>query len=276
MFKVGLVTGCLVLFSLSSIAQNNLETFDYIIPAPKDVIKVISESPQKELSARFKILNWNIEKMKAQDKWVNDFHMISAGVDLFTIQEGVSDSFFQNELIAKNFYEWVYFISWVRDEDLSSSGLVTGGVAKSVSRTFARTDHLEPIIKTPKLTSANNYKIQGLDKELMLLNIHAINFVSKAKFKSHIAKSLQLIKNHRGPVIFVGDFNTWNDARFELLIEMTAAAGLKFFDFKRPDVSGFHSGFDHFFGRGIKVNKIEMLDIRSSDHFPILADVTIL
>ncbi len=271
MLKFGLIIGSLVLLS------GSLHAKDFIIPAPKDVTKVISESPQIELSARFKILNWNIEKMKAQEKWVDDFHMISAGIDLFTIQEGVSDSFFQDELKAKNFYEWVYYISWVRAEDkTSSSGLVTGGVAKSVSTSFARTDHLEPIVKTPKLTSANKYKIQNLDKELMLLNIHAINVVSKAKFKSHIAKSLELIKNHKGPVIFVGDFNTWSDARFELLMEMTKTAGLQFFDFKRPDVPGFHSNFDHFFGRGIQVNKIEMLDIRSSDHFPILADVTVL
>ncbi len=271
MFKFSLVTGCLILFTSPLFAK------DYIIPAPKDVTKVISESPQKELSARFKILNWNIEKMKAQDKWANDFHMISADVDLVTIQEGVSDSFFQDELKAKNFYEWVYYISWVREEDLSSSGLVTGGVARSVSTTFARTDHLEPIVKTPKLTSANKYKIQGMDKELILLNIHAINFVSKAKFESHITKSLELIKNHNGPVIFVGDFNTWSDARYEILLKLTSAAGLKHYnDFKRPTGEGMHSDLDHFFGRGIKVNKIEMLDLRSSDHFPILADVTIL
>lgn len=271
MLRAGFVVGCLILFSSSLYAK------DYLIPEPKDVTKVISESPQKELPPRFKILNWNIEKMKSQDKWANDFHMISAGVDLFTIQEAVSDSIFQDELKLKNFYEWVYYISWVREEDFSSSGLVTGGVVKSVSTSFARTDHLEPIIKTPKLTSANKYKIQGLNKELMLLNIHAINFVSKAKFTSHIEKSLELIKKHKGPVIFVGDFNTWSDARFEILMKLTKAAGLKHYNnFKRPTGQGMHSDLDHFFGRGINVNKIEMLDVRSSDHFPILADITIL
>ncbi len=249
----------------------------YEIPKDSDTIQSIGQSVKTELPRKFKLLNWNIEKAKQGEVWANDFSKLQKSYDLVLIQEAASDEIFLTTIKERPNTIWNYFISWVRKVENTSSGLMIGSDVRPTSIFFARTVDFEPIAKTPKLTGFQTYKIQGLKKsELLVANIHAINFVSTKKFERHIQQVMDRIDLHQGPVIFVGDMNTWNKSRLELLFEAAQKRNLIWYDFERPDVKGMFSKLDHIFIRGLKVNKIKSLtDIRTSDHYPISAELEI-
>lgn len=267
------------IFSIASLLLFSSQSFaaKYEIPSDSKTIQTFGKSIQSELPKRFKIIDWNIEKAKQGEVWANDFIKLQKTHDIILIQEAASDDVFMNALKERPKTLWNYFVAWIRTADRSTSGLAMGSSVEPTSTSFSRTNDLEPFIKTPKLAAYQTYKVQGLkDSELLVINIHAINFVSTAKFSRHIQQVMTRIDAHKGPVIFVGDMNTWSKARLELLMSETKKRNLEWFDFERPQVSGMHSDLDHLFARGLKPVQIKSLtDIVSSDHFPISAEFEI-
>ncbi len=250
----------------------------YEIPPDSHTVQSYGTATRTHLPSRFTLLNWNIEKAKQGEAWAIDFVKLKNKFDLVILQEATSDEIFMNQLKVKNDILWNYFISWISIIDRSSTGLVIGSQARPTSLSFSRTVDFEPILNTPKLTSYQTYKVEGLNStELLIINIHAINFVSVEKFGRQIQQVMDRVDTHQGPVIFVGDMNTWNKKRLALLMIETKKRNLVWYDFERPDVRGMHSKLDHIFVRGLKVNEIKSLtNINSSDHYPISADFEIL
>ena len=269
--KLACSVACLFFLSAPSFA---VTSGGYEVPIDSETILTFGKSVQSELPKKFKLFDWNIEKAKQGAVWANDFSKLEKGYDLILIQEAVSDAVFVDVLRERPSTLWNYFVSWIRKTEQTSSGLVMGSQVKPTSVSFSRTEDLEPYINTPKLTSYQTYKVQGLkNTELLIINVHAINFVSTAKFSHHIQQVMNRIDSHQGPVIFVGDMNTWNKPRLDLLMTETAKRNLVWFDFERPHVKGMHSTLDHLFVRGLKVNHVQSLtDIISSDHYPISAE----
>ncbi len=159
----------------------------YKVPSDAQTIHTYGSSSQAQLPKKFKVLNWNIEKAKQGEAWANDFFKLQAGSDLIFIQEAVSDPLFTKTLMERKLTEWNYFVSWIRTNNQTSSGLVIGSHVKALTTTFSRTQDLEPVLDTPKLSAYQTYQVQGLkNTELLVINIHAINFVSTDKFSRHI------------------------------------------------------------------------------------------
>lgn len=250
----------------------------YEIPKDVQTVQTIGRAKVSQLPTRFSLLNWNIEKAKQGEVWANDFVKLQSNYDLVLIQEAVSDEVFMKSLQEKKDTMWNYFVAWIRNENKSTSGLVMGSHVKPSTVSFSRTVDTESFIKTPKLTSYQTYKVKGLkNSELLVANIHAINFVSLEKFGRHIQQVMDRVDAHKGPVIFVGDMNTWNKKRVALLMEETKKRNLVWYDFERPEVKGMHSKLDHIFVRGLKVNEVKSLtSITSSDHYPISAEFEVL
>jgi endonuclease/exonuclease/phosphatase (EEP) superfamily protein YafD len=249
----------------------------YDIPADKDTVLVFGKSVTNELPRKFRLLDWNIEKAKQGEVWANDFSKLQKGYDLILIQEAVSEDIFMNALKERGQTLWNYFVAWIRKTERSSSGLVMGSQVKPTSTFFTRTTDVETYIKTPKLASYQTYKVQGLkNAELLLINIHAINFVSTEKFGRHIGQVMEKIDAHKGPVIFVGDMNTWKQPRVDLLMAEAKKRNLVWYDFERPNVKGMHSKLDHIFVRGLKTSVKSLTDVISSDHYPISAEFEVL
>lgn len=247
---------------------------DFEVPPDSQSVHSVGTATRAHLPSRFTLLNWNVEKAKQGETWVSDFLDLQNKYDLFVVQEATSDDVFMNALKQKKDTLWNNFISWINIIDRSSTGLVIGSQAQPTSISFARTIDFEPILKTPKLTSYQTYIVEGLkNSELLLINIHAINFVTLEKFNRQIQQVMEQIDRHSGPVIFVGDMNTWSKKRFNLLLAETQKRNLVWFDFERPDVKGIHSDLDHVFVRGLKVVQVKSLThVVSSDHFPISAE----
>ena len=60
------------------------------------------------------------------------------------------------------------------------------------------------------------------------MNIHAINFsVRLEEFRAQMDQIGSVGEVHSGPVILSGDFNTWRQARFEVVSELADDLGAK-------------------------------------------------
>jgi endonuclease/exonuclease/phosphatase (EEP) superfamily protein YafD len=268
---------CSAAFILTFSCQSfGVSSGGYETPADKDVIQTLGRSVKNELPRKFKLLDWNIEKALQGEVWANDFSKLQKSYDLILIQEAVSDDIFMKVLKEDTQTYWNYFVAWIRKIERSSSGLAMGSRVKPTSTFFTRTSDVETYINTSKLASYQTYKVQGLkNSELLVVNIHAINFVSTAKFGRHIGQVMEKIDAHTGPVIFVGDMNTWKQPRVDLLMAEAKKRNLVWYDFERPNVKGMHSKLDHMFVRGLKANVKSLTDIISSDHYPISAEFEI-
>jgi endonuclease/exonuclease/phosphatase (EEP) superfamily protein YafD len=111
------------------------------------------------------------------------------------------------------------------------------------------------------------YSLPTTQEHLLVANVHGINFVTNGTFYDHITQIIATLKGHRGPLIFAGDFNTWNSARLEFLQEQSRQLGLEQVQF-RTDPR--RLPLDHIFYRGLKADQADILsNINSSDHLPL-------
>lgn len=59
------------------------------------------------------------------------------------------------------------------------------------------------------------YKINGSKESLLVINTHVVNFATTEAFRTFIGELLQVIREHQGPLILGGDFNTWESLAME-------------------------------------------------------------
>jgi endonuclease/exonuclease/phosphatase (EEP) superfamily protein YafD len=151
---------------------------------------------------------------------------------------------------------------------------------RSVKNACVQTQAREPLVRTPKATLITQYKITGMpDKTLLVVNIHAINFVDDKYFFRQLQRLQSIIKQHQGPVLFAGDFNTWNEARFAKLQQLvTKRLGMQEIPIP-PETRQTSLGLvvDHAFVRGLTYSSVIDLSqtIHSSNHEPLSFTVRI-
>jgi len=147
------------------------------------------------------------------------------------------------------------------------AGVSTGAKYKPSSAEYIESEAKEPLAKTPKMTIFSKYKIKGRSQELLVINVHGINFVNPQKFERHIRQIERSLAQHKGPLFLAGDFNTWNLGRHEMLQEMVKRYNLKRVKLENE---GRRVRLDHIFTRGIAIKKSLLFrNIESSDHYPL-------
>jgi len=123
------------------------------------------------------------------------------------------------------------------------------------------------VAATPKVTSIEEYAIQGLSEKFIVVNTHGINFTGLSAFKRQISAVAQEIKVYQGPMIWVGDFNTWSKRRKRYLNSVMKSLNLKEVKFKERSEAFLI--LDHAFVRGVEVSEAVQLQISISDHEPL-------
>lgn len=94
------------------------------------------------------------------------------------------------------------------------------------SRSQGRTSQ-EPLLRTAKATSLCHYPLIDREDDLLVVNIHAINFsLGTRGYRRQLQHVATEIRQHRGPVIFAGDLNAWSRERQAILDEFCAFLGL--------------------------------------------------
>ena len=153
------------------------------------------------------------------------------------------------------------------------TGVKTGCVAHVRDERVFLSPHSEPVFNTQKLLLVTRYLLDEKGNSLLVLNMHAINFVTVQKYQEQLDQLTDALKGHDGPVILAGDFNTWNLRRLAHFFDVSAEAGLTEAVMDRKTrLTHMNQHLDHVFYRGLKLQSIASLDhFQSSDHAPIAA-----
>ena len=223
--------------------------------------------PQAELDGdSIRLLNWNIHK-SSQEGWRDDLRRLAAGSDLLLLQEATLEHGLADAMQTP--YHSV-FAPGYRTAD-SQSGVMTLSRVPALSHCFL--SHQEPWLRTPKATSISRFSIAGSDENLLVVNLHGVNFAigSESLERQFLDASTQ-IERHQGPVIFSGDFNTWSEERMRRVSKIMTALQMRPLSFPqdhRKEVFG--QPLDHIFVRGLRVLNTGSSQVDSSDHNPIFA-----
>ena len=109
---------------------------------------------------------------------------------------------------------------------------------------------------------------------LLVLNIHAINFRENQRYDKEVDEFLKYVKDHHGPMIIAGDFNSWNKKRMKKLLEMQRKLSLQAISFKEKSKIKSFMGYplDYIFYRGLELLDSAVIDSKQlSDHNPLFA-----
>ena len=221
-------------------------------------------------ATQIRLLNWNIQK-SSQPGWRMDLRKFAGDSDLLLLQEAILEVNLHEAL--ETAYHAV-FAPGYRTTD-SQSGVMTLSRVPALSHCFL--SHQEPWLGTPKATSISRFSLDGLEQTLLVVNLHAVNFaLGSEDLERQMRDASALIEQHRGPVIFSGDFNTWSDKRMQIVSTIMNELQLQPLSFPqdhRIQVFGLH--LDHIFVRGLRVVESGSGSVESSDHNPIFATLAL-
>ena len=107
---------------------------------------------------------------------------------------------------------------------------------------------------------------------LLILNVHAINFRENQRYSKELERFLNLLKEHKGPMILAGDFNSWNKKRMEKLQKIAEKLSLTAVSFEKTGKVKSFMGktLDFVFYRELElVEAVVMDEHKLSDHNPL-------
>jgi len=238
--------------------------------AKETMISFGPSAPEKPLPLNtLRLFIWNIHK-GTDPRLVQDFEELSNGAHLVLFQEAVSAPAFTLKLLNANpSLEWTMAKAF-RQWDDSYTGVATGSTVKPLGQDVIISEAKEPVIKTPKTILLSYFSLENSKEELLVANIHGINFVSLKDYKTQIHQLLEKIQGHQGPLIVAGDFNTWDPARWIFLQKALKPLGLQVVTTPESFMN-----LDHIFVRNLRAKLVfDLSDIDSSDHAPLLVDLT--
>ena len=270
MTKIILLT---ILFSLISSAT--LAWPGILIPKENEVLSKFGENSTKELNPEnINLFVWNIYKADYY-QWEDQYTSQLPKFDIFMIQEVLTKPVVTNIFNSKLGIEYQSATSFIYKKTGFSTGIATGSYTKATWTHYLRSKKLEPIVGTPKLTLFTKYKLKNTDKELLVVNIHAINFVTSFALHSQLKDASKIIKKHNGPAIFAGDFNTWTYEKQSFLRKLTQNMRFKEVTFKndtRKKMFGWI--LDFIFVKDLEVISSNVHDeLDGSDHKAISASL---
>jgi endonuclease/exonuclease/phosphatase (EEP) superfamily protein YafD len=131
----------------------------------------------------------------------------------------------------------------------------------------------EPIFKTPKAALVSFFDWAGIDRPVMVVNIHATLVRSKRGAMDEIGHLVEHLPDHDGPIILAGDFNTFTRGYLEGVAQVLGGLGLHLIKIG-DDPRSRTSALDQIFVRGLKVRWLTVdTTIKNSDHFPLIAEL---
>jgi endonuclease/exonuclease/phosphatase (EEP) superfamily protein YafD len=219
--------------------------------------------------ARIRIVSWNIHK-QSDAGWEGDLAQFARDADLLLLQELVLRPDLRRLLEATGL-RWAMASSFFNgDLDI---GVLT---AARVAPTAVCTQRVvEPLLRLPKSALVTWYPIKNSADRLAVANMHSINFsLSLGTYRAQLAAMQDVLARHHGPILFAGDLNTWTAGRYDAVRDMARALGLteiRFDDDRRRLFLG--RQLDHVFVRGLTLAAASTIEVTSSDHNPVLADL---
>jgi endonuclease/exonuclease/phosphatase (EEP) superfamily protein YafD len=242
-------------------------TSQFVISAPCPAVgfAIERQTPSSGLNPeRIRVLSWNIQKSNIAG-WQQELQRLASQADLVLLQEARLQADVMPILDHQSFGTFAPGYATATQD----TGVMT--LSTISASAHCALQHQEPWLGTPKATSLSYFKINQSLTNLLVVNLHGVNFTLTAdSLTAQLDDIASLIERHTGPVVYGGDFNTWSEARKEALSHSIAdlnLQGVTFTDDKRIRVLG--NPLDHLLVRGLQVLESHTYPVSSSDHNPI-------
>lgn len=239
---------------------------------------VLCESDQGDSLVRFsesiiplnkstiEVLTWNVLKFKRENSF-SDFSNLAAKTDIAFIQEAIHTIELQTKTAKSISMDWSFFKSFCRE--YGASGVQIGTRFPQFQAEALLAPALEPVVNTPKVTGFSTVEISG--RKILLINVHGLNANKGLDFEKHMDQIYEIAAKFEGPIIWAGDFNTWNPSRMAYLKNKGQALGMALLV---PETDKRKLKLDHILVRGFKAKSVKILDTYvSSDHWPVRAEL---
>jgi len=218
-----------------------------------------------------KLVCWNMFKARKRGV-LQDLATVSSAADLVLLQEAVLHGGTAQPFHTASGMEWLMVENLRHAYEHLTTGPKTGSRVAASSSAFVRSHAREPLINTPKTFLYSVYPLTD-SAPLLVVNVHAINLVSKTKFATQVEQIVAPVAAHKGPCIVAGDFNTWNEARMHVLDRAMNHAGLARVPVSAPQWRHFGQVLDHVFFRDIRlIHAHALTHVKTSDHVPLAAE----
>lgn len=235
-----------------------------------NTLRKLGSASKTDFGPSIKMISWNMFKARRRG-WLLDLEALTSGVELVLLQEAVLHGG-----LAQPFH-LASGLEWIMAENLRSSGghittgPKTGSRVSAVESSAIRSKDEEPILATPKTLLTTTYPFAGTS--LLVVNVHAINFVTIPKFVRQIEQVVEPLTTHEGPCIVAGDFNTWSGSRWHILKEAMDATDMTRVPVQSRRLRHFNQVLDHVFYRDLRLMNARALPhVKSSDHIPLWAE----
>ena len=216
----------------------------------------------------FRLVSWNIYKGQI-DGWARDLVKLSRNTDIIILQEAYLTGHLK-EMLYQEAYHWDMSAAFEYHQ-IESGVLTASRTAPNFSCAFRA---MEPIIRIPKSVLITRYPLSGTDNELLVANIHGVNFtLGHDAFIKQAERLEKVLAAHNGPIVVSGDFNTWNPMRMTRVSDMAERLGLvpvKFDQNRRAQFLG--QPIDHVYYRGLEARNAAIPIVATSDHNPLMVE----
>jgi endonuclease/exonuclease/phosphatase (EEP) superfamily protein YafD len=271
LFLLLILAGCVTATGQQVVLEGAAETQKDEVNNSCDVEKLVQNSLSSDDNhataldpERISVLNWNIYK-EQRENWATDFKRYSYKHDVVMIQEAHLGEDLKSVLDKRHQYWTLNTAFHYQDK---ATGVMTASRVKPVHSCGQST--VEPFIRFPKTSLVSYYPVNGMDENLLVANIHGINFtLGVGVYKEQMEKLYDAMKRHNGPIVLAGDFNTWSDARMQIIDGLARRLSLESLDYTSHNRTlVFGNAIDHVFYRGLEPLEHDTWYVTSSDHNP--------
>lgn len=245
-----------------------IDNLNIYIPKHKDIMTSIGEPNRADLSPEnIRVVVWNMYKGK-NPTWEKNYKFLAHNRDILMLQEMYLDDKMKGVFEDDVDHEYHTATSFIYRKGNIRTGVATASSVKPSHIFYQQSRVREPGINTPKMALFAFYPIAGSEKDLMTINIHAINFVSTTGLATQIKDIEDEMRKHDGPIIFAGDFNTWSPGKVQFVKRMALRHDLKEVVFKDDQrMRTFGQPIDYVFYRGLEVKKEKVWgELNGADH----------
>ncbi len=230
---------------------------------------------KKYLDATFSIMVWNVHKENQKSTFQKRLQELlhSHPSDLLLFQEYKHPKTYPCSLHG---YSYAHATNIETKRDFY--GVITASKVGFESIKREQTDTKEfANIATHKSLLITTHTLPN-NKLLLLVNLHAINFVSLKSFNRELDTITTLLLEYKGAMIIGGDFNNWSFQRIKVLEKFQKSLGLHKAQINESHhiKTVFSKHLDHIFYRGVTLVQAQAIDTKKvSDHNPIYASFSV-
>jgi endonuclease/exonuclease/phosphatase (EEP) superfamily protein YafD len=239
-----------------------------------EYIRIAAAAQQTIVStgASLDIAVWNTYKGK-RERYYTFLAEQASGADLILLQEFRHDPILEaayGDLFATRDADMAVSF-YTRPNQSAPTGVCTISSIRSLKTLFLLSRYYEPVTKTPKMAICTYYPIDAPDcppeRSLLVLNSHGINFRLRRPFLDQMLQFEAHLRQHQGPILLVGDFNTWEKGRVRILEAVARGLDLTHVHFP-PGIKNVRGHeLDRIYTRGGVVSKQQVFtNAAASDH----------